>query len=845
MQQAPQLVVKNPTDKSNTVHIDTAIPYARLPFSGTRNAVIRNSDGDTEQGLSIVFSSSPEQQWIRVMGALQMHAKEVRPLFLDWQAKTVDDAQATAFIPIEESPKAISIKSNALDIKFSKSQLAQLTLNQRVSFSALQINAAGRDLSINLTSFNYRLENNSVLFVTQKGAVFAANDSTQNHKLAEVSCRYTVWLKTGLVRARFTLTNPRCASHPDGKWDLGDPNSLLLKKVTWEGTSSATSTEVELTLNEERFTPRAAKIEQLSSGKPNWQSPIHAVPNSHSPFSVKGWLADIDNKTLLGEQAAPTLQIVDQANTIAIQDLKFAECFPSELRASQNSWALSWLGSEQSELQELQPGEQYTRELFIGPPAIFADVTLNNASLAFCAPTLPTEIDKLVAAGVEHQNDFFAKRDKADCFGWRHFGELYADHESLHYQGDDIFISHYNNQYDPIFGMLKQWLKSGDSRWFALADELARHVADIDIYHTEEDKPDYAGGLFWHTDHYVQAYTATHRTYSKHQPSDVYEDHAGGGGPGGQHCYTSGLLLHYRMTGYEPSRIAFEKMLQWIMRYYETDGTLVGWLFAIKNSRIPGYLNAMQYRFPLDRGTGNYIQALLDGYEFYQADSFLKKAAMVINQTIGPEDNFAERDLFNIESAWFYTVFLQAVCRFLALAPEPFRQTKEWRRALQSLLHFAKWMVENEYAYLDKPEKLEFPNQTWSAQDCRKLCVLSFVKPLLNSSEQATLEAKFNEIKAKVTTRLTNSDESTTTRILCLLLQNGDWQGYAQEGEKLAHTLGKDFHQALEPISYKPIGFFTKTWEVIGNFSFAREKRQLLKRFPQLKRDLNNSAKNN
>jgi hypothetical protein len=45
--------------------------------------------------------------------------------------------------------------------------------------------------------------------------------------------------------------------------------------------------------------------------------------------------------------------------------------------------------------------------------------------------------------------------------------------------------------------------------------DLAKHVIDIDIYHTNEDRPAYNHGLFWHTDHYSDAATATHRSYSQ------------------------------------------------------------------------------------------------------------------------------------------------------------------------------------------------------------------------------------------------------------------------------------------------------------------------------------------
>ena len=40
-----------------------------------------------------------------------------------------------------------------------------------------------------------------------------------------------------------------------------------------------------------------------------------------------------------------------------------------------------------------------------------------------------------------------------------------------------------------------------------MADELAQHVVDIDVYHTTKDKSAYNGGLFWHTYHYGDADT--------------------------------------------------------------------------------------------------------------------------------------------------------------------------------------------------------------------------------------------------------------------------------------------------------------------------------------------------
>src|SRR5207249_3752466 len=122
------------------------------------------------------------------------------------------------------------------------------------------------------------------------------------------------------------------------------------------------------------------------------------------------------------------------------------------------------------------------------------------------------------------------------------------------YQGPAPVVSHYNNQYDFVLGTLLHYLRTGDPAWFDLGDPLARHVIDIDIYHTERDKAAYNGGLFWFTDHYRTAQTCTHRTYSRGncRPGD----RSYGGGPASAHNFTTGLLHYHYLTGDPGARAA-------------------------------------------------------------------------------------------------------------------------------------------------------------------------------------------------------------------------------------------------------------------------------------------------
>jgi hypothetical protein len=115
--------------------------------------------------------------------------------------------------------------------------------------------------------------------------------------------------------------------------------------------------------------------------------------------------------------------------------------------------------------------------------------------------------EALVNVAIDGAASFRARRECIDEFGWRHFGELYADHESA--GSDTPLVSHYNNQYDAVAGLIIRFLSTGERRWWTLGDELANHVSDIDLYHTRDDKDAYRGGYFWHM---VQYHAACRRT---------------------------------------------------------------------------------------------------------------------------------------------------------------------------------------------------------------------------------------------------------------------------------------------------------------------------------------------
>jgi hypothetical protein len=65
------------------------------------------------------------------------------------------------------------------------------------------------------------------------------------------------------------------------------------------------------------------------------------------------------------------------------------------------------------------------------------------------------------------------------------------------------------------------------------------------------------------------------------------------------------------------------------------------------------------------------------------------------------------------------------------------RTDSEYAYARASLLAYARWMADHERPILAVPEELEFPNETWAAQDVRKSDVFKFAALHASGDERA------------------------------------------------------------------------------------------------------------
>jgi hypothetical protein len=138
-------------------------------------------------------------------------------------------------------------------------------------------------------------------------------------------------------------------------------------------------------------------------------------------------------------------------------------------------------------------------------------------------------------------------------------------------------------------------------------------------------------------------------------------------------------------------------------------------------------------------------------------------------------------------------MYLQALCRLIeVLAPEENRRD-DFLYAVGSLMHYARWMLKHERPILDTPEKLQYPNETWAAQDIRKWHVLAYAAKWAASDQerQALMDrAEFFFHYCMETL------DSFSTKSLCrpvVLLLNYGWQRAGlQNAQRIGYPVPPD-----------------------------------------------------
>ena len=307
--------------------------------------------------------------------------------------------------------------------------------------------------------------------------------------------------------------NTAAASHPNGLWDLGDPASVHFVEL---GVEIVTAREAESSLlllgaeGEQRLrSGSSVELRQLSSGGENRASAVHVDARGDLAEFPEGFELLEDGASLCsGSRANPLVRVTLGDGRVSIHLPRFWQEFPSALRSEGGRFEIATMARTSAGAHELQPGERKRRRLVLrlsadddddvwiahrlAPPTL-AECGARAADELFLRAIVSSEpIDVALEELVISPTAFVEKRELIDEYGWRHFGEVPADHESLYEEpGAPCLVSHYNNQYDLVLGFGLQFLRTKDVAWLELMDDLARHVCDIDIYRTDEDRVEF------------------------------------------------------------------------------------------------------------------------------------------------------------------------------------------------------------------------------------------------------------------------------------------------------------------------------------------------------------------
>lgn len=609
---------------------------------------------------------------------------------------------------------------------------------------------------------------------------FGSND--RDHSSMRFVSRVHLFANLSISKIEFTIWNQSRARHPGGLWDLGDPGSLWfsdlsmkicpVEKVQHHGLvlfdeEKKSSSMIHHDRSKVSVPSAGIKIYQDSSGGVNWQSPNHVNQHGEVKTTFRGYrVYENGIVTLEGNRIQPTAYVESNETRIYVASEYFWQNFPSALESGAEGLRIGIFPKEFNDVYELQPGEQKTHTFYVridnaddseetgclnwihSPLLPYCDSEWYESTGCFplfkhSTDAVHSQIIQYIDAAAHGEFSLFERREIIDEFGWRNFGEMYADHEAVYHDEKTIFVSHYNNQYDGLWGLLFQFLRTGKRAWFNLGTQLCSHVRDIDVYHTSRDRTDFNHGLFWHTEHHLSAETATHRCFSKrHETSRNLNNY--GGAPALAHTYTSGLLLHYYLTGQKQSFQTVVELAKFIKSSVKLNSTVVHFFFStlkrigakIKNR---GKLVDLSRVYGLNgpgRGSGNSLNVLMDAFELTGDRQYLDIAENVIAKCIHPDDEIEKRNLLDRENRWMYTIFLKSLCRYLDVKAESGEFDDRFGYARDSLVKYARWMIEREDLYLNERNKLEFPNETWAAQEFRKADVLLAVAAYVNASDK-------------------------------------------------------------------------------------------------------------
>lgn len=524
---------------------------------------------------------------------------------------------------------------------------------------------------------------------------------------------------SGLVRVFFTLENKRHARPAPGMhWVLGRPGNETFKDMSlaagllFDGPIQMSVGDGSRDILDRVVLTGEGGIYQESSGGENWFNRVHMNAEYRIPMRFRGARAFLDGVDAYSvDRPDAWLHVADRRYGLAVAVRHFWQNFPKALTATPSGDVrIALWPREYPSLHELQAGEIKTHEtaffFHAGPqgsnrnenrvatvmgafhhPLVVRAPAEHYLSSGFFDDVLPhdprafPDFERLQQAAVFEETNLLTDRDKADEYGWRNFGDTWADNEADRtggpHQGRDV-VSHFNLEYDFGYGMLLQSLRTLGSapelsgRWWELAETALKHEADIDVFHSMDDPLNrgvYNGGKFTHTAHGVEAALSTHRGSPRLTWFGSLRWPWGqGSSPESGHFNNRGQKAYYYLSG--DRRVLESAMHQATLVYKK-----------ISEDKFAQIEN-------LSREAGHNLQIMTDAYLLTWDDKYRVAAEKILDST-APEKQWymseqgrREKPGDEVAGYWTSAICINAAARWTAVMEEklgaPYRKGRDY-----------------------------------------------------------------------------------------------------------------------------------------------------------------------
>jgi hypothetical protein len=201
-----------------------------------------------------------------------------------------------------------------------------------------------------------------------------------------------------------------------------------------------------------------------------------------------------------------------------------------------------WLSFDSGDPRPVE--EQFAAGL--SPVRAWPDPAYVAGTRVLCAfhPTDPALFPQYEKA-VDGAYDVFMKRRRdRKQYGMENFGD-----DTFEWGYGPAYTFWSNQEDDRTHGMLMQYVRSGDTRWWDLGEQAARHYRDVDLVAASPNRPGDVGGPIHHNSrHFVsQGWVADHTR----------------GTPDTGHSWSEGLVDYWLLTGDPLAGEAVMRMGDW------------------------------------------------------------------------------------------------------------------------------------------------------------------------------------------------------------------------------------------------------------------------------------------